>query len=534
MFTRINLRRAGAALIAPALAAGMVVAAPSAQAAPNSYAYSAARWLSDQLEEGLIVSRGSYLDEEENPVSYEFKDYGLTIDVFFALKDLDTRAGDRAKIISALETDPAAYTTDPYDPGSAYAGATGKLAAAVQASAGDPAAFGGHNLISEAEARVQPSGRATDVATYNGAPADYSNSIGQSWVVRALATADSTKAGATVDYLLKQQCNDGSFRSVMNDATCTTEAGTIDATALAIQALGVAKAKGQADLQDDIDDAVRWLLKQQAANGSFVNDDSANTNSTGLAAATLKTVGQVGAAGSAAAWIVSHQVTDANAEDSKLANELGAIAFDQGALNRGKTAGITTATRDQWVRASAQAAVGVNAQLSAKKFTAKAPAGYLASGSTISVSATGLAAGEKFTASVVGGTTVTGTATAAGVASAKVKTGGGTATRAVTIKGSRSNRVGTTAVNLLAAKKLTVKLSSKVKKNKKQTVKVSGLAPRETVKIYVAGKLVKTYRANVSGKYNYSFKVGKKAGKKTVKVVGAFKNRSGSKSFRVK
>ncbi|WP_396049139.1 hypothetical protein [Aeromicrobium sp. UC242_57] len=90
----------------------------------------------------------------------------------------------------------------------------------------------------------------------------------------------------------------------------------------------------------------------------------------------------------------------------------------------------------------------------AKSFTAKAPSGYLASGSTISVSATGLAAGEKFTASVAGGTTVTGTATAAGVASAKVKTGGSSATRAVSIKGSRTNRVGTTSVKILAAKKL--------------------------------------------------------------------------------
>src|SRR5690606_27243067 len=145
------------------------------------------------------------------------------------------------------------------------------------------------------------------------------------------------------------------FRSAMSDTACTTGAGTIDSTAFAIQALLVARDKGQAGLQDDIDDATNWLLKQQAGDGSFENDDNANTNTTGLAAATLKSVGKPGAAGSAAAWIVSHQVTDALAEDTKLANELGAIAFDQDAMKAGKAAGIPVNQRDQWIRATSQA-----------------------------------------------------------------------------------------------------------------------------------------------------------------------------------
>lgn len=547
MLNRINFRRAGVALVAPALAAGIVVAAPSAQAAPNSYAYSAARWLSDQPENGIV---STVYDGTAYP------DYGLSLDVFFALNELDTRAGDQAEIISAFEADPSVYI------GGGSAGAAGKLATAVEASGpdADATAFGGQNLIATVESRIVASGDETGRAVDAGVT-DYSNSIGQSWVVRSLATSPTSTAKLTsaTDYLLKQQCATGAFRTNMfavavpddtntpwpdgvlpvdracGDATTADDDQiTIDATAFGIQALLSAKDAGVANLQDDIDAAVSWLLKQQAANGSFVNDDNANTNTTGLAAATLKSVGQTGAAGSAASWIVAHQVTDAIAEDTALASELGAIAFDQDALAAGKTAGIPDDKRDQWVRASAQAAIGVDAQLPAKKLLAKAPAGYVASGTSISVSATGLAAGEKFTASVAGGTTVAGTATAAGVASAKVKTGASTATRTVTIKGSRSNRVGTASVKVLAAKKLALKLSSTVKKNKKQTVKASGLASGETVKIYFAGKLVKTSKANSSGKYNYSFKVGKKAGKKTVKVVGAFKNRTGSKSFKVK
>lgn len=538
-----TFRRLAATIIAPALAAGMVVAAPSAQAAPNSSGSSAASWLSAQLTDGIVYNE-----------QYSFNDYGLSLDVFFALNDLDTRASDQATIISAFEANPSAYI------GGGSAGAAGKLATAVEASGADAKAFGGQDLIATAEARVVASGDEAGRAVDSGF-GDYSNSIGQSWVVRALATSPTSSAtlASATDYLLKQQCPTGAFRTNMfavavaddpdtewddsvaptdrqcGDATTADDDQiTIDATAFGVQALLSAKAAGVANLQDDIDAAVSWLLAQQAANGSFVNDDNANTNTTGLAAATLKSVGKVGAADRAATWIISHQVTASNAIGTSLVDELGAIAFDQDALAAGKTAGIPVNQRDQWIRATAQAAVGVNAQLPAKKFVVKAPAGYLSSGSSISVSATGLSAGEKFTARISGGASVAGTASATGVAAAKIKTPGSTATRTVTITGVRSNRAGATAVKVLAAKKLTVKIASKVKKNKKQTVKASGLASRETVKVYVSGKLVKTSKASSTGKYTYSFKVGKKTGKKTVKVVGAFKNRTVSKSFKVK
>ena len=520
MKNRSALRRLGATLIAPALAAGVMVAAPSAQAAPNSYAYSAARWLSDQLTDGVVHNE-----------QYDFDDYGLSLDIFFALNDLDTRAGDRAKIISALQEDAAAYTGSG---ASIYAGATGKLATAIQVSGADAT-----SLIAQAEARVTTTGPSTGRATDSFDPGDpyggdYSNTIGQSWVVRALATADSELADETATYLLAQQCADGSFRSAMADAACTTGPGTIDATAFAVQALTVAKAEGQADLQDDIDDAVDWLLTQQAADGSFLNDGSANTNTTGLAATTLRGAGQTGAAGSAASWIVSHQVTDAVAEDTALANELGAIAFDQGALGAAKGAGITVPNRDQWIRASAQAAVGVNSQLGKASFAVSAPAGRLAGGSRIAVSATGLAPHEKFSAAVSGGASVQGTASASGVATSSIKLPGGTANRTVTITGSRGIRTGTATVTVLGAKKFSLSFAkSTVKKGKRQTLKISGLAAGEPIKVYVSNKRIKTAKATASGKYTLSFKVTGKAGKKTVKVAGAFKNRSGSKAFKL-
>lgn len=521
-----NLRRLSAALIAPAVAAGVLVAAPSAQAAPNSNSDSSARWLSSQLTDGLI----------HNPNFGGFDDYGLSIDVFYTLSDLGTGAADRAAIIAALKTNAAAYSGSGTD---IYAGATGKLASAAQTAGAVATDFGGVDLIAQAEGRVTTTGSAAGRATDSFDPtstwgADYSNTIGQSWVVRALSTAGSSLAAETINYLLKQQCNDGSFRTAMNDASCTTGAGTIDATAFAIEALGVAKKAGQPNLQDDINAAVAWLLKQQQANGAFLNDGEANSNTTGLAAATLKKVGQNVAADSAATWILSNQVTVANSAGNALASEVGAIAFDQDALAAGKLDGITEAIRDQWIRATSQAAVGINALLPAKKLSLAVPSGYIRSGSTITVSTSGLAAGEKFTASIAGGTTVTGKANAAGVASAKVKVPAKTANRVVTIKGVRSNRVGSKTAKVLAAKKFSLSLKSKVNKGKKQSLKVSGLAAGEKLKVYVAGKRIKTAKANSKGKYTLSFKVTGKKGKKTVKVIGQFSNRSTSKKFTAK
>lgn len=526
MKTRTTLRRLGAALVAPAIATGMLVAAPAAQAAPNSYAYSAARWLSDQLTDGVVHNE-----------QYQFDDLGLSLDIFFALKDLDTRPADRSKIIAALAANPSAYVGSGQN---VYAGATGKLASAVQQANGTSSAtVGGIDLIDRAEGRVVTTGPATGRANDAFDPADeyggdYSNTIGQSWVVRALATADSELADETVGYLLAQQCGDGSFRGTLADAPCTTGNGTIDATAFALQALVVAKAKGQANLQDDIDDAVKWLLTQQSADGSFLNDGGANTNSTGLAAATLKAAGQTGAAGSAASWIVSHQVTDAAAEDSALANELGAIAFDQTALSAAKGAGITVTTRDQWIRASAQAAVGIDAQLPKGSVAVSAPTGFIAAGSTIAVSATGLSANEKFTAEIVGSKAVSGTANGTGVATANITLPGGTADRTVTVTGSRATRTGSTTVKVLGAKKLSISAKSSIKKGKKQSIKISGLVAGEKVTIYVSNKRIKTATARTGGTYTLSFKPTGKAGKKTVKVVGQFTNRNGSKSFKVK
>lgn len=544
----IRTSRLAALATAPLLAIGVLAAAAPAQAAPNSYAYSAARWLDDQLTDGLAPSQFG-----------GGADYGLSIDVFFTLHDLETRPTTQARIISALRENVDNYTTGEAfgDANSRYAGPTGKLAAAVAASGGDITDVGGKDLQQLTEQRVtdegDEAGRAVDASAYG----DNSNTIGQSWVVRALQGAGSSEAGAAVGYLLKQQCPSGAFRSNMYaegkpddpstdypdavapvDRTCgdpTTaddDVVTNDATAFAILAL--------ADVDSDaartaVAKAVKHLVDEQAADGSFSNDGAPNTNTTGLAASALAAAGRTGAAGSAAAWIVDKQATDANAEDTKLANETGAIAYDADALAEGRVSGIEDgADRDRWIRATAQAAAGVNFQLPRKTLTVSAPTKYFAASTPFTATVGGLEPGEKFT--VRHGSTVRrGTADATGKGSVSITSASRTTNVTITATGARTARAGEAVIKVLARKTLGVSASStSVKRGGTTTVKVTGLAASEPVRIRYRSKTVSSGQATASGTYTYTLKVGTVTGKKTVYAFGKFDNRTGTRGVTVK
>lgn len=516
MLNRTTLRRLGAAAIAPALAAGMVLAAPSAQADPNSAETSATEWLADQPKvDGLFRSYYGPTRAES------FVDYGLNLDLYVAL---DTFGSPAAETVYRSAVDGADEYTDAF--GTRYAGATGKLTAMVQRHEGDPTNVDGRDLVADLEQLVSgvgaTTGRAQDRDLSSGEVSGYesSNSIGQSWVVRALDNAASPKTADALAYLLKQQCANGSFRLVMNDTQCVTGKASVDATAFAVQALDVASGHDA-----EVEKAVTWLVGAQSPNGAFIDEGQANSNSTGVASVVLKTHGKEAAASRAAGWVLGRQVATGD--------ERGAIATNDADYSAGAKP-ITRLDRDRYVRSTVQAVLALKALDPAASFVVKASGGFISAGKNIAVTATGLAPNEAFTVLIAGGAPKYGTANAAGQVSTTVTAVGATGTKTITLEGTNKTRAGRTAVQVLAAKKLSVALTSTVKKNKKQTVKASGLAAGETVKIYVAGKLVKTSKANASGKYNYSFKVGKKAGKKTVKVVGAFTNRNGSKSFKVK
>lgn len=342
----------GPLLIGPAL----IGTAPAAVAAPETN--STASWLVSQLENDLA------------PSQYGGADYGLSIDVMLALNTLGGQDGAVGDMADALSADPQAYISGEAfgDAGSTYAGAAGKLAASLQVVGRDATDVNGVDVLARAADTVvttgDEAGRASDISTYG----DYSNAIGQSWVVRALATGDSSLAQSAVDYLLLQQCPSGAFRLSMYAAgtidracgdptTADDDAVSYDATAFAVTALTVAREAGLSGTEQPLADAVAALAAAQGPSGSLDDMGTANTNTTGLAAQALALGGRAEAAVAARDFVDSLRVDDS--VSGPLASEVGAIAYSAEAYEDGKDAGITAMTRDQWLRATAQAALAL-------------------------------------------------------------------------------------------------------------------------------------------------------------------------------
>ena len=348
------LLRSGRAAAAVLIGATAPLAGLSAgHAAPSTpEASAAADWLAGQLDDGVLHND-----------QYDFDDYALSLDVALALNALGAHPGSVDDVLDAVAKDPTVYTADfPGDTESQYAGQTGKLAVAVHDTGRDATAFGGHDLVAELEAVVEDegdeAGRGIDVSAYG----EYSNTIGQTWIVRALTRSGSDERDAAIAYLLKQQCSDGSFRvNLFKEGSVGRECGrpdagdvtSVDATGLAVVALLDAREAGASGLDDDIDDAAAWLVDTQASNGSFGDGGAQNTNSTGLAAVALHATGHDDAARDAADWIGALQVGEGT---PKLAKHAGAVAFSTEAFEAGENDGIVAETRDQWRRATTQAA----------------------------------------------------------------------------------------------------------------------------------------------------------------------------------
>lgn len=527
------LRRLGAVAVTTALALGGALGSPAAHAAPNSYAAPAATWLTGQLTGGLVH------DDQ-----YDYDDMGLSLDVFFALQQLGTAATAQASVLDAVAPRVREYV----GPGTeSYAGATGKLATAVELAGRDAASFGGLDLVTRLQARVRSTadaqqGRAVDRSSYG----DYSNTIGQAWAVRALVGAGSTKKGTALAFLLKQQCAAGFFRVTLEPTTGSSaftcdgaaaddRAPSIDATALAVQALVAARDSGLGGLDDDVEDAADWLTAHQADDGSFVDQGTANTNSTGLAASALAATGRTGAASNAAAWVAGRQVTSAVADGSALGDERGAVAYDTAALTAGERDGIPAELRDQWRRATAQAAPALAFLLPARTLTVTAPAGYLHSGTRFTTTAGGLEPGEHVSTTLGSSPAVTGLAGDAGTTTATFTLP--TATRGYTVRttGSRSVRTGSAVVKVLAPTTLQQTLGgSSVTRGGTQKVTVRGLASHEPVRLFYRGTRVWSGRATTTGTATHSFAVGSTTGKRRLEARGKFDDRTGTTYFTVR
>ncbi len=182
-------------------------------------------------------------------VEGQFVDHGLTLDFARALSRTGGHDDVADRTLEAM-TDPReveGYLSF-YDEkkNGRYAGATAKLIYTVVAADRDLAAYR-EGLVEDLTAMVVETGPEAGRAKDTG-PTDYSNTIGQAYVVRALAiTETQDELAGTLEFLLDQQCDDGWFRESLEagpDGEHRCEAQqrsertpSVDATAHALMAL---------------------------------------------------------------------------------------------------------------------------------------------------------------------------------------------------------------------------------------------------------------------------------------------------------
>jgi len=345
-----------------ALAAGALLATSIAGPAQADRADDGATWLESQLNDSLVHND-----------QFDFDDYGLTIDFGFGLQAI----GGHGVTVRAIRDEMAehvdSYTTgvDFGQPELVFAGSLAKLASYVQASGADPRAYGGADLVKRLNRRVLTTNPVKGRVRDRGDD-DFTNTIGQSFAARALARAGSPRAGATIRYLLRQQCEAGFFRLTFakenaekqscDAARASKRTPDTDATALAVLSLrALPRTHRTKNVRAAIGDATAWLLKRQKANGSFgggTSTEGSNANSTGLAAWALGQTGSCRPAARAARWVRDLQVVDA--AGTPLEGEDGAIAYNSSGYEDGATDGIDVDEQDQWRRATAQAAPGLS------------------------------------------------------------------------------------------------------------------------------------------------------------------------------
>jgi hypothetical protein len=543
---RSTARRVAAVLAAPALTLSVLAAtsSPASAAVDPGPATAAGTWLVGQLDDGLLLS--PYDDSEGNP----YPDFGASIDAALSLHAV----GAPAPVVGGI-SDAVAARVDEYvtgdaagDPDSTYAGATAKAAVLAQTAGDDPTSFGGENLIQALEGVVDTegatNGRIVDVSTYG----DYANTLGQSFAARALDTAGNDLADPVTGFLLDQQCDAGFFRQAFAaidavDQTCDGGAGLpdVDSTATAVQSL-------QSQLDDPevaghVADAVAWLKSAQNANGSFGADASipdANANSTGLAGYALLLSGETGAASRAAAWLRAHQATNVAHCVYYDAADLGSLAYDGAALKAAQAGPMDDQASYTAARATAQALPALlAAQAGPGDPQALFTAEYVKAGGKKPVGVVQAAPGEALCA-MLGEQSVLGYANADGEGHLPVLIPGKTAISKVKVANA-AGTFGTAEIHALGAKKLPFTLKNKVAPGKKQVVKVTGLAPGESVTVSFdwpakpgSGSGEATVgQANGKGVFTVSLKVPNKLGKAKVVVRGAFGKRKNSKTFTV-
>ena len=534
-FARLNTRLGAVVATTALTVAGLSVATPSAQAAPAPDPLgltTGTTWLSAQLTNGIVRND-----------QFNFDDYGLSVDIAFALQQIGGQAATVSAISDALEPGASTnyYASTFNGTTTTYAGSLAKLLVLAQLTNNAPTSYNGVNLVTALEDRTSATGPIVGrIEDANNSFGD-ANVLGQAYAARALAAAGSSEATNARNFLLQQQCPNGGFRLAFTaDKTaagqsCTDNAqAQVDATAVAT--LQLAAIGGNAGA---ITNAKAYLTTTQQASGAWgggAGTSAANANSTGLAATAL---GDTAASVKAATWLRDRQATYYDA-CTKLSSAVGAIAYDDAGLATGRSAGISKTNRDEFRRATAQALPALQylqTELGNVTPSLTGPTGYVKALSSPTFTVTGLPVGDEACLSTQGalaGGTVTSTAPYTRALKMPFAGASGATSRVITVR-DRNNHLDTVTVKILGAKTLAVTKSKfRNKRSKFATVTIYGLAPGERASIFFRGQLKGRGTADSAGHFRRSVWTGRKLGKGIVTGYGQFGDvRKGSTKIKV-
>ncbi len=211
-----------------------------------------------------------------------------------------------------------------------YPGSAAKLLLVANAQHVNPAKFGSIDLIAALVGTEGSTGAAPGQFQNPGDTMFSSSVVVQSLAVLALAGSagvDQPDANATT-FLSDQACPDGGFQVSIRTAGAACGSEDVDATSYAIQALIASDAKSA------VGPAVRWLLKNERADGGWGEQPAnrSDANSTAIAVEALVVAHRH--AGGGVAWLVKHQEGCRAAPANR-----GAVRF------QGRTFAATTALR---------------------------------------------------------------------------------------------------------------------------------------------------------------------------------------------
>ena len=303
----IRARVAGIGVLAAVLVGGLILPSTASATTTTDPVQAAAGWLSTQFEDGthLPAPAGDHFDSYFSP-SY-FANYGENADVVFGLAAAKAGATKSGVALDYLAANIDDYADLSAAFGGPFDGSVAKAALAAIVGGRSATNFGGHNLLQTLkDDECAPVSPATTCAVAGppagtvpaGSPASIFSSISDSFVILAEARGGGAYTPSTdaVNYFLSLQCSDGGFTGGVT--ACGAGAADIDSTSYAIMAL-----QALGGHSTELTDAVNWLVAQRGSDGSW---NSANVNSTGLAAAALSGQG-IDTSGSKT-WLLSQQV----------------------------------------------------------------------------------------------------------------------------------------------------------------------------------------------------------------------------------